>query len=143
VINIDYTILVQMANFLALIFILNLLLYKPILGIIDKRKKLIQDTEEEIKRLNQMVEERMAAYEEKLRIAKMEALEKKLEIMKEGAEQAKTFIDAAKGEIPGMMEKFHGEIDKEVSEARRILTDQSRVISVEIAEKLLGRSLLC
>ncbi len=142
-INIDYTILVQMANFLALIFILNLLLYKPILGIIDKRKKLIQDTEEEIKRLNQMVEERMAAYEEKLRVAKMEALEKKLEIMKEGAEQAKSFIDTAKGEIPGMMEKFHGEIDKEVSEARRILTDQSRVISVEIAEKLLGRSIPC
>jgi F-type H+-transporting ATPase subunit b len=130
-----------MVNFLVLIFILNLLLYKPILGIIDKRKKQIQDAEEEIKRLNQMVEERMAAYEEKLRLAKMEALEKKLEIMKEGTEQAKSFIEAAKGEIPVMMEKFHEEIDKEVSEARRILTDQSRGISVEIAEKLLGRSL--
>jgi F-type H+-transporting ATPase subunit b len=130
-----------MVNFLVLIFILNLLLYKPILGIIDKRKKQIQDAGEEIKRLNQMVEERMATYEEKLRLAKMEALEKKLEIMKEGTEQAKSFIEAAKGEIPVMMEKFHEEIDKEVSEARRILTDQSRGISVEIAEKLLGRSL--
>ena len=140
-IKIDYTIWIQMANFLALIFILNLLLYKPILGIIDKRKKQVQDTEEEIRRLNQMVEERMASYEEKLRLAKMEALEKKLEIIREGAEQAKNFIEAAKGEIPGMMEKFHEEIGKEISEARRILTDQSRGISVEITEKLLGRSL--
>jgi F-type H+-transporting ATPase subunit b len=130
-----------MANFLALMFILNLLLYKPILGIIDRRKKQIQDAEEEIKRLNREVEERMAAYEEKLRLAKMEALEKKLEIIREGTEQGKSFIEAAKGEIPGMMEKFHEEIGKEISDARRILTDQSRGISIEITEKLLGRSL--
>ena len=38
-------------------------------------------------------------------------------------------------------EQFHGEMNKEVSEARGILTGQSRNISLEIAEKLLGRSL--
>ena len=140
-ISIDYTLWVQMGNFLLLMLILNLLLYKPILGIIDKRKKQIQDTEEEIKRLNQSVEERMATYEEKLHQAKIDAVEKKQEIIKEGAERAKSIIDAAKGEIPGMMEKFHGEMNKEVDEARRALTNQSRKISVEIAEKLLGRSL--
>ncbi len=140
-ISIDFTLLIQMANFLILMFILNLLLYKPILGIIDQRKKKLQDTEEEIRHLNQSVDERMAAYEEKLRLAKIQALGKKHEIMKEGADQAKTFIDAAKSEIPAMMEKFHGEMNREVGEARRILADQSRGISVEIAEKLLGRSL--
>ena len=140
-ISIDYTLWIQMGNFILLMLILNLLLYKPILGIIDKRKKQLQDTEEEIKRLNQSVEERMAAYEEKLRQAKIDAVEKKQEIIKEGAERAKSIIDAAKGEIPGMMEKFHGEMNREVDEARRTLTNQSKKISVEIAEKLLGRSL--
>ena len=140
-ISIDYTLWVQMANFIILMFILNLLLYKPVLGIIDKRKKNLQDIEEEIKRLNQSVDERMAAYEEKLRLAKMQALEKKQEIMTEGTEQAKRFIEAAKGDIPAMMEKFHADMNREVDEARRILTDQSKKISVEIAEKLLGRSL--
>ncbi|NTW17653.1 MAG: ATP synthase F0 subunit B [Syntrophaceae bacterium] len=140
-ISIDYTLLIQMVNFVVLMFILNLLLYKPVLGIIDKRKKNLQDIEEEIKRLNQSVDERMAAYEEKLRLAKMQALEKKQEIMGEGAEQAKSFIEAAKGDIPGMMEKFHADMNREVDEARRILTNQSRKISIEIAEKLLGRSL--
>jgi F-type H+-transporting ATPase subunit b len=130
-----------MVNFVVLMFILNQLLYKPVLGIIDKRKKKLQDIEEEIKRLNQSVDERMAAYEEKLRLAKVQALEKKQEIMAEGAEQAKSFIEAAKGDIPGMMEKFHADMNREVDEARRILTNQSRKISIEIAEKLLGRSL--
>jgi len=34
----DYTMLIQMIIFLALIFVLNILLYKPILSIIDRRK---------------------------------------------------------------------------------------------------------
>ncbi len=140
-ISIDVTLLIQMVNFLILMFILNLLLYKPVLGIIDKRKKKLQDIEEEIKRLNQSVDERMAAYEEKLRLAKVQALEKKQEIMTEGAEQAKGFIEAAKGDIPAMMEKFHADMNREVDEARHILTNQSKKISIEIAEKLMGRSL--
>lgn len=139
-ISIDYTMLIQMVNFLLLIVILNQLLYKPILGIIDRRKKQAQDTEEEIKRLNQSVEERIAAYEEKLRQAKTDALEEKTDIIKKGAEQAKGLIEAARSEIPGMMEQFHGEMNREVSDARGILAGQSHKISVEIAEKLLGRS---
>jgi len=141
VVSLDSTILIQMINFLILIFILNLLLYKPILGIMDKRKKRFQDTEDEIKSINLTIEERMAAYEEKVRLAKMDALNQKNDILKEGSDQAKTIIDAARGEIPGMMEEFHGKMNREVTDARRILTDQSRKISVDIAEKLLGRSI--
>ena len=140
-ISLDYTLFLQMVNFLALIFILNLLLYKPILGIIDKRKKRLQDTEEGIRQLQQSVEERMAAYEEKLRLAKLEALEKKNEIIKEGADVAKGLLETARSEIPAMMEQFHGELSREISEAKNILTNQSRRISVDIAEKLLGRSI--
>jgi len=141
VVSLDSTILIQMINFLILIFILNVLLYKPILGIMDKRKKRFQDTEDEIKSINLTIEERMAAYEEKVRLAKMDALNQKNDILKEGSDQAKTIIDAARGEIPGMMEEFHGKMNTEVTDARRILTDQSRKISVDIAEKLLGRSI--
>ena len=140
-VSLDYTILVQMINFLLLIFILNVLLYKPILGILDKRKKQFQDTNDEIKHLNQTVEERMAAYEQKVRLAKLDALNIKTDILKEGSDQAKSIIEAARGEIPGIMGQFHEKMNKEVDEAKRVLADQSSKISVEIAEKLLGRSI--
>jgi F-type H+-transporting ATPase subunit b len=130
-----------MINFLLLIFILNLLLYKPILGIMDKRKKQFQDTEDEIKGINLTIEERMAAYEEKVRLAKVDAMNRKIDTLKEGSDQAKSIIDAARGEIPGMMEQFNETINKEVTEARRILADQSRKMSLDIAEKLLERSI--
>jgi len=141
VISLDYTILIQMINFLILVFVLNLLLYKPILGIMDKRKKLLQDTDDEIKRINLTIEERMSSYEEKVRMAKMDALNRKNDILKEGADRAKTVIDAARAEIPAMMEQFNKKINEEIADARHILTGQSQKISVDIAEKLLGRSI--
>jgi F-type H+-transporting ATPase subunit b len=141
VVSLDYSLGIQIVNFLLLIFILNVLLYKPILGMIDKRKKQFEDSEAEIRRLQKTVEQKMAAYEEKLRQAKAAAVEQKNEIIRQGAEEAKTVIDAVRAEIPGMMEQFHTRMDGEIGAAKKILTDHSQQLSVEIAEKVLGRSL--
>ena len=140
-VSLDYSLGIQIINFLLLIFILNVLLYKPILGMIDRRKKQFEDSEAEIMRLQESVEQKMAAYEEKLRQAKATAVEQKNEIIRQGAEEAKTVIDAVRAEIPGMMEQFQTRMDGEIGAAKNILTDHSQQLSVQIAEKVLGRSL--
>jgi F-type H+-transporting ATPase subunit b len=140
VVSIDYTVILQIINFLLLIFILNLLLYKPILGIIEKRQKQFDDSQEEIKRLNDDAEKKMLEYEEKSRQAKLAAMDLKTQAMAEGTEKAKGIIDAVRGEIPKIIEGFNEKLGKEVEEARKILTGQSQKISKEIAEKVLGRS---
>lgn len=139
-VSIDYTVILQIINFLLLIFILNLLLYKPILGIIEKRQKQFDDSQEEIKRLNDDAEKKMLEYEEKSRQAKLAAMDLKTQAMAEGTEKAKGIIDAVRGEIPKIIEGFNEKLGKEVEEARKILTGQSQKISKEIAEKVLGRS---
>ena len=50
-------------------------------------------------------------------------------------------IDAARAEIPGIMDEFHARMDGEIGRAKNILTDHSRQLSVQMAEKILGRSL--
>ena len=140
-VSLDYSLGIQIINFLLLIFILNLLLYKPILGLIEKRKKQFEESETEIKRLQTTVEEKMTAYEEKLRQAKAAAIEQKNEIIRQGAEEARAVTDAVRAEIPGMMERFQTKMAVEIDAANKILADHSRQLSVEIAEKILGRSL--
>lgn len=140
-VSIDYSLAIQIVNFILLILILNRLLYKPILGMIDKRKRQFEESEAEVKRLRETVDEKMAAYEERLRQAKVDAVAAKNEVIRQGAEEAKAVIDAVRAEIPGMMEQFQARIDHEVGEATRILQSQSQKLSVEIAEKVLGRSL--
>ena len=136
----DYTLFVQMVTFLALIFILNILLYKPILAIIDRRKKQLEELENEIKLFNDSVDKRVAEYDEKLKLAKSNASEIKKEIVKEGADKAKSIVDEVRNEIPLMAQEFQKKMDKEITAARQILEGQSKKLSLEIATKVLGRS---
>lgn len=140
-VDINLTLFIQMANFLVLIVILNYLLYKPILAILDKRKQRLDESDDEIKRLNLTVEQKAAEYEEKLRQAKQGALDKKGEILKEAADSAKAIIDEKRSKIPAMLAEFQARVSQEVDGARQVLKGQSQKISAEIAEKVLGRSL--
>lgn len=135
----DFTIFAQMATFLALIFILNYLLYKPILSILDRRKKQLSELENEIKLFKDSVDKKVAEYDEKLNNAKSKASDLKKEIIGEGAKQAKSIVDAVRNEIPLMAQESQKKMDNEMQIAREILTGQSRQLSLEIAEKVLGR----
>ncbi|NPU83115.1 MAG: ATP synthase F0 subunit B [Syntrophaceae bacterium] len=140
-IDIDSTLWLQLVNFIVLIFILNVLLYKPILGIMEKRKQQFDGARDEVRGLHEAVEKKMAEYEEAVRKAKQAAMEQKAEYVKEGAEEARKIVDAVRGVIPKMMEEFQGKMNREIDEARGVLKNQSQRLSLEIAEKVLGRSL--
>ena len=135
----DYTLLIQMGLFLSLIFVLNILLYKPILSIIERRKKQLEESENEIKLFNESVEKRVSEYEEKLRQAKIKGSELKKEIIQEGVNQAKNIVDVVRNEIPILTRDFQQKMDKEVEKAKLILDSHSKELSLEIAQKVLGR----
>lgn len=139
-VSLDVTMIIQAVNFILLMFVLNLILYKPILGMIERRNARISGSEEEIKGLNQRVVDKMADYDEKIKQAKLSAMEQKNELLKQGGEEAKQIIDAVRGDLPQFLSQYQSRMDEEIAEARRILGDHSRRISREIAEKVLGRS---
>jgi F-type H+-transporting ATPase subunit b len=137
----DYTLLIQMVLFVLLVFTLNVLLYKPILSIIDRRKKQLEELENEIRLFNESVEKRVAEYEERLRQAKIKASELKKEIVQEGANQAKNIVDAVRNEIPAMIREYQQKMDEEVEKAKAVLSGHYQELSLQIAQKILGRPL--
>jgi len=140
-VNIDSTLFIQLVLFLLLIWILNQVLYKPLLRIMDRRKEILDKAQEEVKNVQETIDRRVAEYEEKIRAAKMEAMGQKGDLAKEGAEAAKAITDKAKAEIAVMMGEFQAKLEKELAAAREVLRNQSIRISSEIAEKVLGRSI--
>ena len=140
-VDIDSTLFIQLVLFLLLIWILNQVLYKPLLRIMDRRKEILDKAQEEVKTVQETIDGRVAEYEEKIRSAKMEAMGQKGDLAKEGSEAAKAITDKAKGEIAGMMGEFQAKLEKELASARELLRSQSLRISSEIAEKVLGRSI--
>jgi F-type H+-transporting ATPase subunit b len=137
----DYTLLIQMGLFLILIFVLNILLYKPIISIIERRKKQLEESENEIKIFNESVEKKIAEYEDKLKQAKIKGSELKKEIIQEGVNQAKNIVDVVRNEIPVIVREAQQKMDKEVEKAKLILDSHSKELSLEIAQKVLGRPL--
>ena len=137
----DFTLFVQASIFILLIFLLNFLLYKPILSIIERRKKQLEEAENEIKLFQDSVNKKVSEYDEKLNKAKTTASDLKKEIINEGAQQAKSIVDAVRSEIPLMTQEFQKKIDAEMQVASQVLEGQSRKLSLEIAEKVLGRRL--
>jgi len=135
----DFTLVVQMVIFLAMVVILNRLLYKPILSIIDRRKKQLKESENEIKLFNESVEKKAAEYEEKLKQAKLKASEQKKDIIQEGVNQAKNIVDAVRNEIPVIAREFQQKMDKEIEKANAVLNGRYKDLSLEIARKILGR----
>jgi F-type H+-transporting ATPase subunit b len=141
VISLDYTLGFQIVNFLLLIFILNILLYKPILGIIAKREKRLEEAGAEVERLRGEMEQKLVEYEAKARLARQEAMEQAKGSLREGTQEAKKIVEDAREEITSLMEDFHRRMEGEIGEARKILGSQSARISREIAEKVLGRTI--
>ena len=139
-VDIDSTLFIQLVLFLLLIWILNQVLYKPLLRIMDRRKEILDKAQEEVKNVQETIDRRVAEYEEKIRAAKMEAMGQKGDLAKEGTQAAKVITDKAKTEIAGMMGEFQAKLEKELASARELLRNQSLRISSEIAEKVLGRS---
>jgi F-type H+-transporting ATPase subunit b len=130
---------IQMINFLVLIFILNIILYKPIIKIIDERNKKIEDSKNDVDSLNGAAERKIADYEEKIRQARQEAMSQRNGIMDEGEEAGKTILESTRDEISTMIEGFKVTLAEERDEARKILRGQAEKIAVEISEKVLGR----
>lgn len=138
-VELNYTVWIQMANFLVLILILNFLLYRPVLKIIDKRNQKIEESQEKVRSLDETIERKMDEYEAKIRQARAEAALQRDSIKDEGTEQGKEIIGQVREEISKKLGEFKVQLQKETDEARESLREQTRMIANEISEKVLGR----
>lgn len=140
-IDIDTTFWIQLVNFVVLMIVLNFILYKPILSVMEKRKQHLQSLDDEVKSLEGAVDQKVADYEEKLRQARLDAMNERNEIRRMASDEGKAVVNDARQDIAKMVGDFNKKMDKEMSDVRKVLKAQAEKISVEISEKILGRSI--
>ncbi|MBN2297167.1 MAG: ATP synthase F0 subunit B, partial [Deltaproteobacteria bacterium] len=87
-IELNWTFFVQVLNFLVLMFILNKILYKPILKVLDERDERVVGGQTKAKQLIAESEKIFTSYSDKLQVAKIEALGTKNSARKEASDQA-------------------------------------------------------
>jgi F-type H+-transporting ATPase subunit b len=133
-----FWLLVLIANFLGLMFILNILLYRPLLKIFQERKSAIDGSLDAAKEMNSRREEGMERMNREIADARHKAKEAYEGLRNEGLESQKALLSDAESVAAGMLQKAREELRKEGEKARQSLKADIDKFSDEIVRKLVN-----
>jgi F-type H+-transporting ATPase subunit b len=140
VINLDLTFVVQIINFLILMMVLNVVLYRPIRRAIADRAATVDGARQHAESVDSEVQDKVAQYEARLKEAKGKAGEERNALRAEALAEEAAALDAARREADSALASIRETVAREAAEARTVLREQARVLSRDICEKVLGRS---
>ncbi|UCG21126.1 MAG: ATP synthase F0 subunit B [Deltaproteobacteria bacterium] len=140
-INPDITLFIQMVNFLILLFVLNLILFRPIRNIIKQRNQIIQNFNSDITSLTDEAQDSMERFEQKVLEAKKEGMARVNNMKGEGEQAEAELIAVTNTEVQAKIEEARQKVASDIQEARTQLQAQVQAFSVAVTEKVLGRSI--
>ncbi|GFO53559.1 ATP synthase subunit b [Geomonas sp. Red276] len=140
-INLDLAFVFQLVNFLVLVLLLNVFLYKPIRKQLADRAGELSGAKQKSAEVDREVQEKLAAYEARMREIRASAADERGVLKKEAAGQEAAILDKARAEATQSLASIKAKVAKETEEARQLLKQSAEALSADICEKVLGRSL--
>ncbi len=139
-INLNLTLFIQLINFLALLVILNEILYKPIMAKMREREALIRKDQEKALDLEQQILAQENQHQEELAEARQTAAQEKSELIQGAKKNEGEILDRARAEAAGIVDEMKRSIDADAEEVRKTLEAQMAPLARSIASKILGRA---
>ncbi len=140
-IELNYTIFIEMAIFIALVLILNKLLYQPIFRILDERKRVVEGGIASAESMREEAQRLFAEYEERLVAARQQAVKIVNEAKVRAQEEQKEALAKVRKEFEETLASLKEQLEREKEEAREKLRQTVNVLAILISEKILGRKL--
>jgi F-type H+-transporting ATPase subunit b len=137
--EINFTILLQVITFLLLLFFLNIILFRPIRKILAQRNEETGSLQGMIDEFQDRSEENEKGIEESMVQARKEGYMEKENFKGQGLEQEKGILQEANSKVEEKIGIARKEIEKKISDARKVLEGEMTGFSNELAEKILGR----
>ncbi len=135
----DITLLVQIVEAIVLAFLLNILLIKPVMSVINERKNQFKVLEKEIDDLIKEAEEGLRNYQEALNQARMEGLQKREAIKDEARRLEREELARVMKEVEAQKKEWERVFKEEFAKLREAVLSQREFFATLIVEKLLGR----
>jgi F-type H+-transporting ATPase subunit b len=135
--NFDWTFIVLAINFIVLLFLLNVILFKPLLKIFKERDDTVKGNLNAAKDMTNKREESIAALNRALSEARSKAKEMFESLKGEAVSKQKEVHSAAEAEAATILEKARAEIKTEAEKARKALRADVDKFSDEIVRKLV------
>jgi F-type H+-transporting ATPase subunit b len=141
VIELNFSFVIQLINFGILVLVLNIFLYKPIRKVLADRRQVIDSAREKTESVDAEVQGKMAQYEARLHAAKAEAAAHRAEALKLAQAEETAVLEKARKQASDSLASIRDRVAREADEARELLKKQAEILSGDICEKILGRSL--
>ena len=136
----DWSVFIQMVNFLFLIWILNLVMYKPIRNVLIQRKEKISGLEKTIETANKDVDEKDEAFSSGIKRARAKGLTEKNDLVSEAIEQEKRIIEKINDKIQANIAEVREKIAQDAKEVQAVLQEEVDSFADAICIKILGRN---
>ena len=135
------TLPIMLIGFVALIFPLNALLFKPIFRALDERAERIAGARERSEQLQREADEVLGRYETAIRDARAESEMARQAKLETAREEQVALTNAARGEAERELEAARSEMNQSIEEARASLRASAEGLAQAAAERVLGRAL--
>jgi F-type H+-transporting ATPase subunit b len=139
IIDLDGTMFVQLAMFFIAFFVLWLLVFKPMVAVLDARERAIDGAKEDAKHLEHEVKEKQATFESELRKVRGAAGEERERLRAEGLELERKLLDSVRSETTAMVNDAQTQLEVKARAVRGELARSSTELAREIASKVIGR----
>lgn len=139
-IELDITFFIQTGLFLLLVYILNVLIYKPVLRVMEERGKKISGMEADALSADKEVEDKLASYRLELDKAKQLGNADRTTLKKEGLDKEAELLGAAQAEAQKTLSAAKDKITKEADSALALLKGMTEEMGKSIAAKVVGRA---
>ncbi len=139
-ISIDPSLILQIVNFIFLIIVLNIILFKPIRNMLRQRKDKVTGLEQNIETFERNTSEKDASYAAGIKQARVTGVSEKENILQAASKEEKMIIDRINAKAREDLEAVRDQISKDSNRVRATLEKEIGAFAEAIKQKILGRA---
>jgi F-type H+-transporting ATPase subunit b len=139
-ISVDASLVVQIINFIVLIFTLNMVLYKPIRKMLLCRKEKVDGLKNQIDMFCKDTREKEEAFVSGIKQARLQGLKEKQHLVEVAIEEEKQMVDSINEKAQAELDMIRKKIMKDSEDIRISLNHELDAFADAIGQKILGRA---
>jgi F-type H+-transporting ATPase subunit b len=138
-IDIDWTLIAQIVNVLVLVFLLNVVLFRPIRKSLKDRQARMQADEAAAAQLAEKSQGVAGDIQENLTAARRQGVSQKEALRQEASQSEASLLEKVKQEVDAEWARVEKKVKGDIEKARKTLKGQAQSFAQVMAAKILGR----
>jgi len=141
-VELNLTLVIQVLNFLIVVGVLSLFLYRPLTKFLDKRSQYIKDLIDKTEAAREESSRNLEESKRGILEAQKEACKIKEMAKEEASAERKEIIEKARKEAEGIVLEAKEEMNRELERAKKALQREVATLAIDISEKILSKPLI-